>query len=96
MALFVSLLSGCSSSEAKACEAAESSRYSYEKKADALQSEADAIGRTSDIEVALKKFALEQEGKDKYKLSLQVITTYKECFTPEQVVEAQQYLDTNK
>jgi hypothetical protein len=60
-----------------------------------LQSEADAIGRTSDIEVAFKKFELEQSGKATYELSLQVIIAYKECFTPEQVVEAQQYLDAN-
>jgi hypothetical protein len=96
LVLFASLLSGCSSAETKACEAAEASRYSYDEKADAMQSEADAIGRTSDIEVAFKKFKLEQDAKATYKLSLQVIVTYKECFTPEQVVEAQQYLDSNK
>jgi uncharacterized lipoprotein len=96
LVLFASLLSGCSSSETKACEAAEASRNSYTEKAAAMQSEADAIGRTSDIEVAFKKFKLEQDSKATYKLSLQVIVTYKECFTPEQVVEAQQYIDSNQ
>ena len=94
--LFVSLLSGCSSSESKACKAAEQSRDNYSKKAGGLQTEAAAIGATNDLEIAFKKFDLEQEAKATYKLSLQVIITYKECFTPEQVVEAQRYLDSNK
>jgi hypothetical protein len=94
--LFASLITGCSSSEDKACEAAEASRYSYDEKAAALQSEAEAIGRAGDLEVAVKKFGLQQDAKAMYKLSLQVIVTYKECFTPEQVVEAQQYLDSNE
>jgi hypothetical protein len=94
--LFASLIAGCSSSEDKACEAAEASRYSYDEKAAALKSEAEAIGRAGDLEVAFKKFGLEQDAKATYKLSLQVIVTYKECFTPEQVVEAQQYLDSTK
>lgn len=94
--LFASLISGCSSSEDKACEAAEASRYSYDEKTAAMKSEAEAIGQAGDIEVAFKKFGLEQDAKATYKLSLQVIVTYKECFTPEQVVEAQQYLDSTK
>ena len=94
--LSASLISGCSSPEDKACEAAEASRYSYAEKAAAMKSEAEAIGQAGDIEVALKKFGLEQDAKATHKLSLQVIVTYKECFTPEQVVEAQQNLERTK
>ena len=88
------LLTGCSSAENKACEAAELSRDTYNKKAGALQAEANAI--RSDIAKGFDVYMLDKKGIETYKLSLQVITTYKECFTPEQVVEAQQYLDKNK
>jgi hypothetical protein len=93
--LLVSLLSGCSSAEEKACEAAEVSRDTYNRKAGTLQAEAAGIV-SNDLEKAFRKFDLENESKATYKLSLQVIITYKECFTPEQVVEAQRYLDNNK
>ncbi len=89
-------LPSCSSAEAKACEAAEISRDTYDKKAGGLQDEAKALeNRTSNLDLAFKKFNLEQEAIATYKLSLQVIVTYKECFTPEQVVEAQRFLDNN-
>ena len=87
-------LTGCSGVETKACEAAELSRDTYNKKAGAMQSEANAI--RDDITRGFDVYMLDKKGKETYKLSLQVITTYKECFTPEQVVEAQQYLDKNE
>ena len=91
--LFVSLLSGCSSGGAQAnnCEAAENTRSSYDLKAGELQAESVKVG-----EQIIKGWLLEKDAKDTYKLALQVIVTYKECFTPEQVVEAQQYLINNK
>jgi hypothetical protein len=87
-------LPSCSNTEAKACEAAEIARATYNKKAADMQSEANAI--RDDITKGFDVYMLDNKGKKNYKLSLQVIITYKECFTPEQVVEAQQYLDNNK
>jgi hypothetical protein len=94
LVLAASLLSGCSSPEAKACEAAEKARATYNKKAAAMQAEANTI--RDDLTKGFDVYMLDNKGKKNYKLSLQVIITYKNCFTPEQVVEAQQYLDNNK
>ncbi len=92
--LLISLLSGCSNSEAKACEAAELSRDKYNKQAGSMQ--AEAMPMRKDPTKGFDVYLLDKKAKETYILSLQVITTYKECFTPEQVVEAQQYLDKNK
>ena len=97
LVLFVSLLSGCSSAEAKACEAAEISRANYNKEAKDLQVEAKKYPRFSGtIEEAVKGRELSDKSFVAYELSLRVILTYPNCFTPEQVVEAQQYLDKDK
>lgn len=97
LVLFVSLLSGCSSNEAKACEAAELSRDTYNKKAGSQQAEAKALdNKNSTYEQAIKRWQLQKEMVENYKLSLRVILAYPKCFTPEQLVEAQQYLENNK
>ena len=95
--LLVSILSGCSSAEEKACEAAEISRDNYNKEARELQVEAKKYPRFSGtIEEAVTGRELSDKSFVAYELSLRVILTYPNCFTPEQVVEAQQYLDKGK
>jgi hypothetical protein len=95
--LLVALLSGCSSAEEKACEAAEISRDNYNKEARDLQVKAKKYPRFSGtIEEAVRGRELSDKSFVAYELSLRVILTYPNCFTPEQVVEAQQYLDKDK
>jgi hypothetical protein len=97
LVLLMSLLSGCSSSDEKACEAAEISRDNYNKEARDLQVEAKKYPRFSGtIEEAVRGRELSDKSFVAYELSLRVILTYPNCFTPEQVVEAQQYLDKGK
>ncbi len=100
--LMVSLLSGCSLMEKagiinRQCQAAETSRYNYNKEAKELQAEArkyDTFSGT--IEQVVKGRDLADKSFVAYELSMRVILTYPNCFTPEQVVEAQQYLDKVK
>ena len=87
-------LPSCSSAEAKACKAAKLSQNKY--KSDAIAMQADAKKIPDDIlnfEQYEKKRDLNESAFKNYELGMRVITTYKECFTPEQVVEAQRYLD---
>lgn len=90
-------LPSCSNTEAKACEAAEISRDTYNQKAAFQQAEANALDNpNSTYDQSIKRWNLQKEMVENYKLSLRVILTYPNCFTPEQVVEAQAYLDANK
>jgi hypothetical protein len=94
MVLLVSLLSGCSSAEEKACKAAKLSQNNYNSDAIAMQADAKKItDDISNFKQYEKKRDLNKSAFKNYELSMRVITTYKECFTPEQVVEAQLYLD---
>ena len=59
-----------------------------------MQAKARTIsGDISNFEQYEKKRELNESANKNYELGMRVITTYKECFTPEQVVEAQRYLD---
>lgn len=103
------LLSGCSSAEenaqVKTCEAAQQSWLTYDKKARSLNSQSQAIEAPDDWNFDLtdsekilrdNKDKLYLQALDNYKLSLQVIITYKECFTPTQVIKAQKTLDNSR
>ena len=90
--MLVSLLSGCSSSgagggggQANNCEAVENTRSSYDFEAGAMREKFEA---TNDIN-------LHYEAINIYKKSLQVILNNPDCFTPEQVVEAQDFISTH-
>jgi len=78
--LFVSLLSSCSSAEAKACMVAQESYSSNKKIGD------DNIHRKSDT-TNLGKY--ENIGKHAYYVANMIIVNNQKCFTPEQVVNAQ-------
>lgn len=87
-------LPSCSSAEAKACKAAKLSQSNYESDAIAMQADAKKIpDDILNFKQYEKKRTLNESAFKNYELSMRVITTYKECFTPEQVVEAQRYLD---
>ena len=78
--LFVSLLSGCSSAEAKACKVAQESYSSNKKIGD------DNIHRKSDT-TNLGKY--ERIGQHAYYVANMIVVNNQKCFTPEQVVNAQ-------
>lgn len=86
LVLFVSLLSGCSSSggggQANNCEAVENTRSSYDFEAGAMRVKFEA---TNDINLHYGAINI-------YKKSLQVILNNPDCFTPGQVVEAQDFI----
>ena len=87
LVLAVSLLSGCSSTEAKACEAAQLANKSYYEKAGEYNGEA-----VLKITPEAKSKELLALGRGEYFRSQRVIANNPKCFTPEQVVEAQIYL----
>jgi hypothetical protein len=74
--LLVSLLSGCSSSEEKACEAARESRDSY------FAQYENAGSLKLDLYDAI--IALQNSKK--------IVWNNQDCFTPEEVLEAQNWL----
>jgi hypothetical protein len=78
--LFVSLLSSCSSAEAKACKAAKEAYLSNKEIGD------KNINRKTDTS-DLGKY--ERIGKKAYFVANKIIVNNQKCFTPEQVVEAQ-------
>ena len=84
------LLPSCSNEKEEACKSAEISRENYNLKAGALQEEASQYWES---DYPAKGWKLEQEAKETYKLSLRVILNNQECFTNEQVAEAQRYLE---
>jgi hypothetical protein len=92
--LFVSLLSGCSSAEAKACEAAQIAYKDYYKQAEdfatLLKSELrDKVAEQNNELV--NKYA-QSSGENLTKSNLVIINNAK-CFAPQQVVEAQMLVD---
>lgn len=84
LVLLASLLSSCSSGGAQAnnCEAAENTRSTYDFEAGAMREKFEA---TNDINLHYGAINI-------YKKSLQVILNNPDCFTPEQVVEAQDFI----
>ena len=81
--LFVSLLTGCSSAEDKACKLAVETNANFVKEADDLYSHSISQESPSLFELA---------GKTALKAS-KVIVNNPQCFTPKQVVEAQLVVD---
>ena len=95
-------LSSCSNAEAKACETAKQSQIMYENKSRNLNAASKAINVKDDWNFNLteeekvlrdEKSELYMQSVENYKLSLQTIITYKECFSPSQVVEAQNAIE---
>ena len=82
--MFVSLLTGCSSSEAKACKAAKEAYISNKKIGD------ENINRKSDSSNLGKYRA---KGEHFYFIANKIIVNNQKCFTPEQVVKAQIAVD---
>ena len=91
--LFVSLLSGCSSAEAKACKAAEQARAEYETETNELWDKKQAKSNAS---LFFEALALDEQAKETYLKSQRVIANNPSCFTPKQVVEAQTYISKIK
>ena len=97
-------LPGCSNAEAEACAAAQQSQLAYENKSRNLYADSNAINvddwnfNLTEAEKLMseKKRELYTQSVENYKLSLQTIVTYKECFSPSQVVEAQTELEAAK
>ena len=100
LVLAVSLISGCSSSEAKVCEDAETFRSFYFAKAESnfmsfkqeLEAELALTGKGSNP--AIEKYIA---GNLEYKQKgFQVIVNNPKCYSAGQVIEAQDYLKDNK
>ena len=98
--LLVSLLTGCSTSDAKVCEEAETFRAFYFAKAESnfmsfKQEVADELARTGKgSNPAIEKYiAGNLENKQK---GFQVIVNNPKCYSAGQVVEAQDYIEKNK
>ena len=90
--LLTSLLSGCSSAEEKACEAAEQAKIEYE-----LQSDVNFNAYQKEIDDNKRYVSpLFIKGVELLSNSKRVIVNNPKCFTPQQVVEAQSYLLTVK
>ena len=92
--LFVSLLSGCSSSSkvADPCIAAEQAKIDYEQQGEAKF----AAYRKEIADNKNTSNSLVYEGVELEANSKRVIVNYPQCFTPKQVVEAQNYLSKLK
>jgi uncharacterized protein YceK len=87
--LLVSLLSGCSSAEEKACEAAAQARAEYETETKELW---DKKQEKSNASLFFEALDLDKQAKETYAKSQRVIANNPNCFTPKQVVEAQTYI----
>ena len=93
--LFVSLLSGCSSAEAKACKLAVKTESDYFLQAETLFAQfltESGKGTIPETVNSVELFKLSNIASDKSK---RVIVNNPQCFTPKQVVEAQVQLGKN-
>jgi uncharacterized lipoprotein len=90
--LFVSLLSGCSSAEAEACDFAQQSRNSYLKQANQLQA-AYLVKTQLKSGDAFDTFLLRIEAQSK---AAQYVVNNPACFTPKQLDEALAKLEESK
>ena len=88
--LFVSLLSGCSSAEAKACKAAQITNSQFLKTSNEFAVKGDEIKVTGGygINSKARDYLYRQSREVEYKANLVIVNNPK-CFTPEQVVNAQ-------
>ena len=82
------LLPGCSSAEDKACEAAQKAHNDFYNEAGEYNGKA-VLKITPESE----RKQLMQYGRNAYYRSQKVILNNPSCFTPEQLVEAQIYVD---
>jgi hypothetical protein len=89
LVFLVSLLSSCSSAEAKACKAAEQARAEYQTETEKLYEKKQAKSNAS---LFFEALALDKQARETYGKSQKVIVNNPSCFTPKQVVEAQAYL----
>jgi hypothetical protein len=83
--LLVSLLSGCSSAEAKACKLAVETQADYLKQSKTLMVKSSQ----QKIENPFNARSLFDTGQNIFLKSQKVIVNNPQCFTPKQVVEAQ-------
>jgi len=90
LVLFVSLLSGCSSAEDKACEPAQTAYKDYYKQAEdfAALLKSELRDKVAEQNNELVNEYAQNAGKSLTKSNLVIINNPK-CFTPQQVVEAQ-------
>ena len=88
--LFVSLLSGCSSAEAKACKAAEIANSQFLKSSHEFAVKGDEVKVTGAVGINSKArdYFYRQSREVEYKANLVIVNNPK-CFTPIQVVDAQ-------
>jgi hypothetical protein len=91
LVLAVSLLSGCSSSEDKACEAARKAHKDLVYVAGEYNGAA-VLETTPEIEAS----KLLRLGSYQFNKSQKVIVNNASCFTPEEVADAQMYLEVRK
>ena len=92
LVLFVSLLSGCSSSEAKACVSAEQAYAEFEAETKKAYKQREISIKASDWDSSKNYLALAL----KYELWTQkVIVNNPSCFTAAQVVIAQSFVESN-
>jgi len=90
LVMLVSLLSGCSSAEAKACEAAQTAYKDYYKQAEdfATLLKSELRDKIAEQNNKLVNEYAQSAGKNLTKSNL-IISNNPKCFTPQQVVEAQ-------
>jgi uncharacterized protein YceK len=91
LVLFVSLLSGCSSAEAKACEAAKQAKVEFEAQRDIIWTEYQKNVKLQGFDNTNYDKAYEQETNAR-----RTIVNNQNCFTPKEVAEAQTYLSKVK
>jgi uncharacterized lipoprotein len=92
LALAVSLLSGCSSSEAKACKLAVQTQADYMKQKNDLLAQAK-IAYANATPTFNGAYDLYDQSQEALLKSNKVIVNNPQCFTPQQVVEAQLAVD---
>jgi flagellar basal body L-ring protein FlgH len=90
LVLAVSLLSGCSSAEAKACKAAQEQYSQYDLQFEEAKAKHAEYSKAGEWENA--KLWLGQSTQSLYNRETLIIM-YQSCFTPKEVVEAKIYLN---
>jgi hypothetical protein len=87
--LFVSLLSGCSSSEEKACKAAKEQHIQYDLQYEEAKAKYALFSKAGNYQRS--KAWLGQSNQSQYNKQLLVIS-YQNCFTPKELVEAKRFV----
>ena len=89
LVLFLSLLSGCSSAETKACKLAVETKAEYFLKSETLFAQFLVEGGKGTVEATANSVELFEESQRLAKKANKVILNNPQCFTPKQVVEAE-------